>query len=176
MNVISGMKPPDRRRIPPAVRAMQAAGLARGLPELEAHGGFKDSVTPELAAFIAQRDSFFFATAAPPAPYVQHRGGRAAPGWRMRARSRSPIAGKPPVHRSATGENDRAFLFLVDYGTRQIKVWGRARVIDDIGLTATPDAEGYAARPEQAIVLHVEAWDANCPQHSAARPRKKYGA
>ena len=25
--------------------------------------------------------------------------------------------------------------------------------------------EGYGAKPEQAIVVQVEAWDANCPQH-----------
>jgi hypothetical protein len=25
--------------------------------------------------------------------------------------------------------------------------------------------EGYRARPEQAILFDVEAWDVNCPQH-----------
>lgn len=25
--------------------------------------------------------------------------------------------------------------------------------------------EGYGARPEQAILFEVEAWDVNCPQH-----------
>jgi predicted pyridoxine 5'-phosphate oxidase superfamily flavin-nucleotide-binding protein len=25
--------------------------------------------------------------------------------------------------------------------------------------------EGYAARPEQAILFTIEAWDSNCPQH-----------
>ena len=28
---------------------------------------------------------------------------------------------------------------------------------------------GYDARPEQAIVLTVSAWDANCPQHIPQR-------
>ena len=25
--------------------------------------------------------------------------------------------------------------------------------------------QGYKARPEQAILFEVEAWDSNCPQH-----------
>ena len=29
--------------------------------------------------------------------------------------------------------------------------------------------EGYKARPEQAYVLTVSAWDANCPQHIPQR-------
>ena len=29
--------------------------------------------------------------------------------------------------------------------------------------------EGYKARPEQAIVFAVSAWDANCPQHIPQR-------
>ena len=29
--------------------------------------------------------------------------------------------------------------------------------------------EGYRARPERALVFHVEAWDVNCPQHITPR-------
>jgi predicted pyridoxine 5'-phosphate oxidase superfamily flavin-nucleotide-binding protein len=29
--------------------------------------------------------------------------------------------------------------------------------------------EGYSARPEQAILFTVTAWDANCPQHIPQR-------
>jgi len=64
-------------------------------------------------------------------------------------------------------ENDRAFLFLMNYAERErIKIWGRARLVtDDAALfdeLAQPD---YKAEIEQAIVLHVTAWDANCHQH-----------
>lgn len=39
-------------------------------------GGFADSITPEVAAYIAERDSAYLATAnASGQPYVQHRGG-----------------------------------------------------------------------------------------------------
>ena len=64
-------------------------------------------------------------------------------------------------------ENERAFIFLVDYRERaRIKLWGRARVLeDDADLVARLMPDGYKARPEQAIVFTLEAWDANCPQH-----------
>jgi len=72
-------------------------------------------------------------------------------------------------------ENDRAFLFLMDYAhRRRIKLWGRARVVeDDPDLLARLVLEGYRARPEQAILFEVEAWDSNCPQHI---PQKFDGA
>ena len=55
----------------------------------------------------------------------------------------------------------------MDYANkRRIKIWGRARVvIDDPALVARLFPDGYEARPEQAIVFEIEAWDSNCPQH-----------
>ena len=68
-------------------------------------------------------------------------------------------------------ENDKACIFLMDYANRRrIKIWGRARVVaDDPGLMARLADAGYAARPEQANVFHLEAWDVNCPQHITRR-------
>ncbi|TGR73636.1 pyridoxamine 5'-phosphate oxidase, partial [Mesorhizobium sp. M1C.F.Ca.ET.193.01.1.1] len=65
----------------------------------------------------------------------------------------------------------RAFLFLIDYMLRQrIKVWGRARVVEnDPELIAKLMPADYKARPEQAILFTVTAWDANCPQHIPQR-------
>jgi predicted pyridoxine 5'-phosphate oxidase superfamily flavin-nucleotide-binding protein len=64
-------------------------------------------------------------------------------------------------------ENDRAFLILIDYAQRRrVKLWGRARVVTgDAALIARLTPEGHRARPEQAILFTVEAWDVNCPQH-----------
>ena len=39
----------------------------------------------------------------------------------------------------------------------------------DPRLLADLTPEGYGARPEQAIVIDVRAWDANCPQHIPQR-------
>jgi hypothetical protein len=64
-------------------------------------------------------------------------------------------------------ENDRAFLFLMDYAQRRrIKLWGRARVVEnDAALLARLADPSAGAKPEHAIVFTIEAWDANCPQH-----------
>ncbi|MDH3914363.1 MAG: pyridoxamine 5'-phosphate oxidase family protein, partial [Rhodospirillales bacterium] len=61
----------------PAVKAWQEKmGARAGYARMEQKGGWKDGVTPELAAFLAERDSFYLATAsAEGQPYIQHRGG-----------------------------------------------------------------------------------------------------
>ena len=51
-------------------------GSRRAYAHLEECGGWESQVTPALAEFIAQRDSFYLATAnAAGQPYIQHRGG-----------------------------------------------------------------------------------------------------
>jgi predicted pyridoxine 5'-phosphate oxidase superfamily flavin-nucleotide-binding protein len=72
---------------------------------------------------------------------------------------------------SNLAQNDRAFLFLLDFANRRrIKVWGRARVIeDDPELLARLSDPGYRARPERAMLIRVDAWDVNCSQHITAR-------
>jgi predicted pyridoxine 5'-phosphate oxidase superfamily flavin-nucleotide-binding protein len=64
-------------------------------------------------------------------------------------------------------DNPRAYIFVMDYAQRRrVKLWGRARVVKgNAELMARLWPEGYKARPEQAIVFEVEAWDTNCPQH-----------
>jgi predicted pyridoxine 5'-phosphate oxidase superfamily flavin-nucleotide-binding protein len=55
----------------------------------------------------------------------------------------------------------------MDYeNRRRIKIWGRARVVeDDPALLGKLMPEGYEAKPEQVIVFTVDVWDSNCPQH-----------
>ncbi len=62
-------------------------------------------------------------------------------------------------------------MFLIDYARRRrIKIWGEARVVEgDAALMAKLMPKGYKARPEQAILFTVSAWDANCPQHIPQR-------
>ena len=52
-----------------------------------------------------------------------------------------------------------AFLFLMDYAhARRVKIWGRARMVNDPDVIARLMPEGYAARPEQALLFTVAAW------------------
>ncbi len=155
-----------------AVKAMQTQRGSRGMfAKVEARGGFRTGVTPELAAFLAQVDTAYLATAnAAGQPYAQHRGG---PKGFIRVMDEATLGfadyagNRQYVTTGNLRENDRAFLFLMDYAhRRRIKLWGRARVVkDDPSLVASLMPEDYPARPEQAILFHVAAWDANCPQH-----------
>ncbi|WP_242340258.1 MULTISPECIES: pyridoxamine 5'-phosphate oxidase family protein [Anaeromyxobacter] len=160
----------------PAVKAVQARrGSREAYARLERRGGFGTELDDELARFVAERDSVYLATAsAAGQPYVQHRGG---PRGFLRVLDPHTIAwadfrgNRQYVTTGNLAENDRAFLFLMDYETRtRVKIWGRARVVeDDPALVARLMPEGYRATPEQAVLFTVEAWDVNCPQHI---PRK----
>ena len=156
----------------PAVKNFQERrGSRRAYSRMEENGGWQQTVTPELAAFIAERDSFFMATAnANGQPYIQHRGG---PRGFLRVIDERTLGfadyrgNRQYITLGNLAENDRAMLFLMDYENRQrIKLWGRARVVeDDAALIERLMPRGYKARPEQAIVFDIKAWDINCPQH-----------
>lgn len=159
-----------------SVKAVQERRGSRvGYARLEARGGFETVITEELARFIAERDSAYLATAsAAGRPYVQHRGGprgfirvldEHTLGWADYRGNRQYIT------TGNLAENGQAFLFLMDYAHRaRVKIWGRARVVeDDPALVERLMPVGYGAKPEQAVLFTVEAWDVNCPQHI---PRK----
>jgi predicted pyridoxine 5'-phosphate oxidase superfamily flavin-nucleotide-binding protein len=128
-------------------------------------------ITPDLAAFIAaQRSAFLASASADGRPYIQHRGG---PAGFLKVLDARTIAfadvrgNRQFITAGNLAENDRVELFLIDYAhRRRIKIWGRARMIeDDPALVARLMPEGWRARGERAVVITVEAWDANCPQH-----------
>jgi predicted pyridoxine 5'-phosphate oxidase superfamily flavin-nucleotide-binding protein len=160
----------------PAVKTIQEQrGSRAAYARMEARGGFKTAISTELAGFIAAQRSFFIATAnLEGQPYVQHRGG--PPGF-LRVLDTHTLAfadyagNRQYISLGNLADNPRAQLFLIDYAERRrVKIWGTARVVDsDAKLLAKLMPEGYRARPEQAIVFDVNAWDANCPQHIPRR-------
>jgi hypothetical protein len=160
----------------PAVKAIQQRmGSRRGYANMEQGAGWQSTITDSLKAFIAKRDSFYISTAsADGQPYIQHRGG---PAGFLKVLDESTLAfadysgNRQYISVGNLSENDRASLFLMDYpNRRRIKVWGRAEAIDnDPDLLSKVFDDGYAATPERAFVFHVEAWDANCPQHIQPR-------
>lgn len=155
-----------------SVKAIQEQrGSRNAYRRMEERGGWETRVTPELAAFLAERDSAYLATATSAGqPYIQHRGG---PKGFIRVLDDKTlgfadfIGNRQYITTGNLAENDRAFLFLMDYAHRQrLKIWGKARVVEnDAELLAKLMPEGYDARPQQAIVFTIEAWDVNCPQH-----------
>ena len=159
----------------PAARKAQAEHGSAAHYAKRVAEGFPDTVTPELAKFIAELDTVFLATAtADGAPYIQHRGG---PKGFIKVIDERTLGfadyrgNRQYITLANLSENDRAFLFLLDPARRQrIKLWGRARVVEnDAALVEKLFDAGYKARPERAILFTIEAWDANCSQHIVAR-------
>ena len=159
-----------------AVKAVQRRLGSRADMQAMAEGrDFQTAISPDLAAYLAERDSFYMATAsAGGQPYIQHRGG---PRGFLRVRDEHTLAfadfsgNRQYVSLGNLSENDRVALFVMDYATRRrVKLWGRGRVIeDDAKLTASLHHPDYDAIPQRAIVITVMAWDINCNQHITAR-------
>jgi predicted pyridoxine 5'-phosphate oxidase superfamily flavin-nucleotide-binding protein len=155
----------------PAVKAAQTRRGSRQIfASREASGGFQTEITPELVEFLGTVDTAYLATAnAEGQPYAQHRGG---PKGFIRAIDERTLGfadfkgNRQYITTGNLSENSKAFLFLMDYAhRRRIKIWGRARVTEDPQVIEELMPKGYRARPQQAILFDVEAWDVNCPQH-----------
>lgn len=163
---------PDGLAFSPAVRAVQERLGSRRI--------YKDAewpidISPDLEAFIVSQRSVFLATAsADGQPYVQHRGG--PPGFLRKLDSRTigmaDLRGnRQYITLGNLSENDRVELFLIDYlNRRRVKIWGRARMVeDDPAFVARLMPEGMRGHADRALVIDIEAWDVNCPQHIPQR-------
>lgn len=160
----------------PAVRAIQTAKGSRDIyAGLEARRPWPDRITPDLVAIVNQQTSFFLGTAnAAGQPYIQHRGG---PAGFLRVTGERQLgfadfAGNQQyITLGNLSENPRAILFLIDYErARRVKIWGRARVVeDDPDLVERLHIAGGTGRPQRAILIDIDAWDLNCPQHIPRR-------
>jgi uncharacterized protein len=202
--IIMNRHPASDVAFTPSVKAAQTRMGSRAAYErMERGEGWETEVTPELRAFLAERDSLYLGTAsAEGQPYIQHRGGPRGFVQVLddKTLGMADLAGnRQYVTVGNLAENDRAFLFFMDYARRRrIKIWGRARIVEGSGRRAARGPEvpnvdddaalvrrltppGVSARVERAILFTVEAWDANCPQHipqklDAAEVRDALGA
>lgn len=160
----------------PAVKmAQRKRGSREGYARMEQRGGWQDKVTPDLVAFLAERDSFYLGTAsADGQPYIQHRGG---PRGFLKVIDEKTIGFSDFVGNAQyisvgnLDENNKAFIFLMDYpNRRRIKIWGTAEIVeDDENLLEQLTDENYKGKPQRAVLFHIEAWDVNCPQHILPR-------
>jgi len=156
----------------PAVKAIQTAkGSRAAYAHVEERGGWRTEIDDKLAAFVAEANSMYLATAsAGGQPYIQHRGG---PKGFVRILDKNTLAfadysgNQQYITQGNLSENPKAQLFLMDYAhRRRVKIWGEARVVDDDpALLQSLMPQGYKARPEQVILFKISAWDTNCPQH-----------
>lgn len=128
------------------------------------------------AAFITARDSMYIASVSETGwPYVQHRGG--AVGFIKVLDEKTLGFADYSGNRQyiSTGNvrgNDRVSLFFMDYpNQRRLKLAGRVEVIGpkQAELMQQLHDDNYRAKVERGFIIHIEAFDWNCPQHITPR-------
>jgi predicted pyridoxine 5'-phosphate oxidase superfamily flavin-nucleotide-binding protein len=132
--------------------------------------------------FIALRDSFYMASVSETGwPYIQHRGGQ--PGFVHVLDSDSDDAtiafadlrgNKQYISLGNLEHDPRVALFFMDYPNQtRLKLLGRVEIHEKNPEAASLIASLRPANPkevvERAVVIHVEAFDWNCPQHITPR-------
>ena len=161
-----------------SVRQVQEEQGSRGAyARMDAGAEMKNHrLTDTEAAFIMARDSFYMATVGETGwPYIQHRGGR--PGF-VRLLDEATIGfadyrgNRQYISVGNLRTDDRVSLFFMDYARKaRLKLLGRASIIlpDDREMMIRLAPPGEKARIERGIVITVEAFDWNCPQHITER-------
>jgi predicted pyridoxine 5'-phosphate oxidase superfamily flavin-nucleotide-binding protein len=163
----------------PLIKEQQQQHGSRELYErVERSSDPGDRLGPYEQAFIKERDGFYLASVTETGwPYIQYRGG--TKGF-LRIRDDRTIGfadlrgNKQYISVGNLQHDDRVAMFLMDYpGQTRLKILGRAKVHEG-------DAEAKAlieelrdpkekTPAERAVLIHVEAFDWNCPQHITPR-------
>ena len=137
-----------------------------------------DRLGPSEQEFIQQRDGFYMASVSETGwPYIQFRGG---PKGFLRVldpqtlgfadlRGNTQYISVANLH-----HDDRVALFLMDYPHQsRLKILGRAKIhegnAEALKLIESLRMPGEKSRAERALIIHVEAFDWNCPQHITPR-------
>jgi len=162
----------------PIVKMLQERhGSRRQYERLERKQSSEQRLGPMESDFLAERDSFYWATTGSTGwPYVQHRGG---PKGFVKVIDDRTIAladyrgNKQYISAGNLLADNRVAMILVDYPRQaRLKILGRVDVIEGeaaaewIRRVRVP---GYEAVIERVFVIHIEAFDWNCPQHITPR-------
>lgn len=160
-----------------AVKSLQENnGSRRSYERAEKHQ-VVDGLDANEIAFISDQDHFFMASFGENGfPYIQHRGG--PPGF-LKVIDPKTLAfvdftgNKQYITVGNTQTNPNVALIMVSYPQRaRLKIYAKIRVVelaDDTALFEQIDLADYPHRPERMMVLDVQAFDWNCPQHITPR-------
>ena len=163
----------------PLVKAQQQQhGSRHQYERVEQSGSSGDQLGPAERDFIARRDGFYMATVSETGwPYIQFRGG--PPGFLHILDSATlgfaDLRGnRQYISTGNLGHDTRVALFLMDYPYQaRLKILGRASVLEGTPEAAETIAKlrspGETSPAERAILIHIEAFDWNCPQHITPR-------
>lgn len=158
-----------------AVQSLQGSRASYARMERDGEGGHEFSALE--VDYIQARDGFYQATVSETGwPYVQFRGG---PAGFLKVIDPKTLGyadfrgNRQYISVGNINADGRMALILMDYpNRRRLKIWGRARVVhvsDDPELLSRLEMPAYRARIERAMVIDVQAFDWNCPQHITPR-------
>jgi len=163
----------------PLVKAQQQKhGSRRQYERMEQSSPAGNALDSAAQAFIQLRDSFYMASVSETGwPYVQHRGG---PKGFVRVINPSLLGfadlrgNKQYISLGNFEHDNRVALFFMDYPYQtRLKVLGRVEVHEhDPAAPALIESFRPADKSdviERVILIHVEAFDWNCPQHITPR-------
>jgi len=163
----------------PSVKAEQAKhGSAHQYDRMENNDAFQNTLGVSEQHFLSLRDSFYMASVSETGwPYIQHRGG--PPGF-VHVLSPSLIGfadlrgNKQYISLGNLDKDNRVALFFMDYPNQtRLKILGRVEIHENDAESARLLKELSTADPkavaERAILIHVEGFDWNCPQHITPR-------
>ena len=155
----------------------QKHGSRRQYERMEQASPAGNALDSAAQAFIQLRDSFYMASVSETGwPYIQHRGG--PPGF---VHILSPTIGfadlrgnKQYISLGNFEHDNRVALFFMDYPNQtRLKILGRVEVHENDaeapGLFDSLRTADPTAVIERAILIHVEGYDWNCPQHITPR-------
>ena len=160
-----------------SVKALQEKNGSRSSYARMEREKYVDGLTENEMEFIAQRDSFYMASIGENNfPYIQHRGGPKGFVKVIDAKRIGFIDFRGNMQYISVGNisaNNNVALIMVDYPSKtRLKILAKAEVVelkDDPALYDLLDLSEYKFKPERMIVLHIEAYDWNCPQHITPR-------
>jgi uncharacterized protein len=163
----------------PLVKEQQQQHGSRHLYErVEQSLDLGDRLGAAEQAFVGERDGFYMASVTENGwPYLQYRGG---PVGFLRVLDDRTIGfadlrgNKQYISTGNLLHDDRVALFLMDYPNQsRLKILGRAVVHEEDAeaqkLIETLRMPEEKSPVERALVIHVEAFDWNCPQHITPR-------
>ena len=160
-----------------AVKAMQEKHGSRSVYARMEKDSYTDGLTENEINFISQQDSFYIASiGANQFPYIQHRGG---PKGFVKVLDSDTIGfvdfsgNKQYISVGNLATNQNVALIMVDYPSKsRLKILARAEIVElkeNPALFNLLNVTDYKNKPERMMVLHVEAYDWNCPQHIIPR-------
>ena len=138
---------------------------------------YVDGLTENEVAFIASQDSFYMATIGENGyPYIQHRGGSKGFVKVLNANQVGFIdfsGNRQFISVGNLATNNKIAIIMVDYPARtRLKMYAQAEIVelkDNDELYALLNLGEYKFQPERMILLHIDAYDWNCPQHITPR-------